>query len=41
MLETDPTQPRQYFHIAHLAAVSWAAIAATRYNPFVREAALP
>jgi hypothetical protein len=41
MLETDPTQPRQYFHIAHLAAVSWAAIASRRYNPFARKSALP
>jgi len=41
MLETDPTQPRQYFHIAHLAAVSWAAIAGRRYNPFTGTSALP
>jgi hypothetical protein len=41
MLETDPTQPRQYFHIAHLAAVSWAAIAQRRYNPFTGTNALP
>jgi len=41
MLETDPTQPRQYFHIAHLAAVSWAAIAERRYNPFTGTSALP
>jgi hypothetical protein len=41
MLETDPTQPRQYFHIAHLAALSWAAIADRRYNPFTRTRALP
>lgn len=41
MLETDPTQPRQYFHIPHLAAVSWAAIASRRYNPFTRSDALP
>jgi hypothetical protein len=41
MLETDPTQPRQYFHIAHLAALSWAAIAERRYNPFTRTNGLP
>ena len=41
MLETDPTQPRQYFHIEHLAAVSWAAIAERRYNPFTRTNGLP
>ena len=41
MLETDPTQPRQYFHIEHLAAVSWAAIASHRWNPFTRNSSLP
>ena len=41
MLETDPTQPRQYFHIAHLAAASWAAIAQQRYNPFTGANSLP
>jgi hypothetical protein len=41
MLETDPTQPRQYFHIAHLAALSWVAIASRRYNPFTRTNGLP
>jgi hypothetical protein len=41
MLETDPSQPRQYFHIAHLAALSWAAIASKRYNPFTRADSLP
>lgn len=41
MLETDPGQPRQYFHIAHLAAVSWAAIAGQRYNPFTGTHGLP
>jgi hypothetical protein len=41
MLETDPSQPRQYFHIAHLAALSWAALAQTRYNPFTGTHALP
>ena len=41
MLETDPTQPRQYFHIAHLAAVSWTAIASHRLNPFTRNSLLP
>jgi hypothetical protein len=41
MLETDPTQPRQYYHIEHLAAASWVAIAQRRYNPFTRTNALP
>jgi hypothetical protein len=41
MLETDPTQPRQYFRMPHLAAASWAALAAQGYNPFTRGHALP
>jgi hypothetical protein len=41
MLETDPTHPRQYFHIAHLAAVAWVAIATRRYNPFTGTNAQP
>jgi len=41
MLETDPTLPRQYFHIEHLAAVSWVAIAQRRLNPFTGTNALP
>ena len=41
MLETDPTQPRQYFHIEHLAAVSWVAIAQQSYNPFTGTNTLP
>ena len=41
MLETDPTQPRQYFHVEHLAAVAWVAIAQRRFNPFTGTSALP
>jgi hypothetical protein len=41
MLETDPAQPRQYFHVGHLAAASWVAIAQRRYNPFTGTNALP
>lgn len=41
MLETDPTQPRQYFRVEHLAAVAWVAIAQTRMNPFTGTQALP
>jgi hypothetical protein len=41
MLDTDPTQPRQYFHIAHLAAAAWVAMARRRYNPFTGTNALP
>ncbi|HEX2760312.1 MAG TPA: hypothetical protein VHM27_07350 [Rhizomicrobium sp.] len=40
MLDTDPTQPRQYFRIPHLAALSWAVLAAKGYNPFTRASAL-
>jgi hypothetical protein len=40
-LETDPTQPREYFHIAHLGATAWVAIAERKYNPFIRQSALP
>lgn len=41
MLETDPTKPRQYFHVGHLAAASWVAIAQHRYNPFTGTNTLP
>jgi hypothetical protein len=41
MLETDPTLPRQYFHITHLAAISWFTIAPRRYNPFAGTNVLP
>ncbi|OAI43662.1 hypothetical protein AYO42_01600 [Rhizomicrobium sp. SCGC AG-212-E05] len=41
MLDTDPTQPRQYFQIAHLAALSWVALAQRRYNPFTGTNSLP
>jgi hypothetical protein len=40
-LETDPTQLRQYFHVAHLGATAWAAIAEQKYNPLIRKSALP
>lgn len=41
MLETDPTKPRQYFRIEHLAAVAWVALAQRRFNPFTGTNALP
>jgi hypothetical protein len=41
MLDTDPTQPRRYFHIGHLAALAWVALAQQHYNPFTRTRALP
>lgn len=39
-MESDPTQPRQYFRIPHLAALSWAALAERGYNPFTRASTL-
>jgi hypothetical protein len=41
MLQTDPSQPRLYFHIAHLAALSWTALARERFNPFNSTHGLP
>jgi hypothetical protein len=40
MLDTDPTKRREYFHIAHLAALAWAALAERRFNPFTGTHAL-
>jgi hypothetical protein len=34
MLATDPTKPRVYFHLEHLGAAAWAALAEQRFNPF-------
>ena len=34
MLDTDPTKPRQYFHIRALAPLAWAALVERRVNPF-------
>lgn len=41
MLDTDPTKPRLYFHIPHLAALGWVAMAERRFNPFTATNALP
>ncbi len=41
MLLTDPTKRREYFHIRHLAAAAWAALALARFNPFTGTRALP
>jgi hypothetical protein len=41
MLQTDPSQPRQYFHMPHLAAAAWAALAQHRFNPFTGTNSLP
>jgi len=41
MLATDPTRPRVYFHLEHLGAAAWAALAAQGYNPFTGGRRLP
>jgi hypothetical protein len=41
MLDTDPTKPREYFHIVHLAALAWAALAERRFDPFTGSRMLP
>jgi hypothetical protein len=41
MLDTDPTKPRLYFHLPHLAALAWMAMAQRRFNPFTATNALP
>lgn len=33
-LDTDPTKPRLYFHLSHLGAGAWAALAERGFNPF-------
>ncbi|MBA2590336.1 MAG: hypothetical protein H0U98_17120 [Alphaproteobacteria bacterium] len=40
-LDTDPAQPRRYFHLPHLGALAWAALAQRRFNPFTGKNALP
>jgi hypothetical protein len=40
-LDTDATQARRYFHLPHLGALAWAALAARRFNPFTGTKALP
>ncbi len=37
----DPATQRYYFHLPHLAAAAWAALAEKHFNPFTDEAALP
>jgi hypothetical protein len=34
MLDTDPNKPRFYFHVPHLGATAWAALAERGFNPF-------
>lgn len=40
MLQTDPSKPRLYFHVPHLAALAWVALAEERFNPFTGRVAL-
>ena len=40
-LDTDPTQPRLYFHLPHLGATAWAALAERGFNPFTLTHELP
>lgn len=40
-LDTDPTQPRLYFHLPHLGAAAWAALAERGFNPFTLTNRLP
>lgn len=40
-LDTNPAKSRLYFHLVHLAPLSWAALVERRYNPFARKTALP
>lgn len=41
MLQTDPSKPRSYFHLPHLAALAWVALAETGFNPFTGTKELP
>jgi hypothetical protein len=41
MLATDPASPRVYFHLEHLGAAAWAALADQGYNPFSGGRSLP
>jgi hypothetical protein len=38
---TDPKAQRYYFHMPHLAAAGWAALAETGFNPFTAAISLP
>lgn len=40
-LDTDPAQARRYFHLSHLGALAWAALAQRHFNPFIGKGALP
>jgi hypothetical protein len=40
-LDTDPAQARTYFHLPHLGALAWVALAQRRFNPFTGTRSLP
>lgn len=40
-LDTDPTKPRLYFHLSHLGAAAWAALAESGFDPFTAANRLP
>jgi hypothetical protein len=40
-LDTDPAQARTYFHLPHLGALAWAALAQRHFNPFTGTSGLP
>lgn len=39
--DADPSQARRYFHMPHLGALAWAAMAERCFNPFTGKGALP
>jgi len=41
MLLTDPGKPRFYFHLRHLGATAWVALAQRGFNPFTATQGLP
>jgi len=41
MLPTVPDKPRLYFHIPHLGALAWVALAERHFNPFTASNRLP
>ncbi|MTJ83052.1 MAG: hypothetical protein F8N37_18870 [Telmatospirillum sp.] len=41
VLATDPSKPRLYFRLPHLAATAWVALAECGFNPFTATGALP
>ena len=41
VLDTDASQTRQYYHLPHLGATAWVALAERKYNPFTLGDKLP